>query len=213
MLIQQGKTMKKLEKILDILEDFYPTHVMEDTYSNKPFLVLVSCILSLRTRDEITFPVSEKLFKIADTPEKMADIDLDELKSIIKSINYYSTKAENIQKFSREIVEKYNGKVPNTREKLMEFRGVGRKTANLVLAVGFKKHAIVVDTHVHRIANRLRVVNTKKPDDTEFALADILDKKYWRKINYLMVLHGREICKPITPKCEICPIKDYCQGE
>ena len=204
--------MKKvdIEKIVEILDNYYPMHVMEDTYTGQPYKALVSCLLSLRTRDEITFPVAEKLFQAADNPCKMINLSYEELCEKIKSINYYKTKAENIQTISRILLEKYNGEVPSTMEELLAFRGVGRKTANIVLSVGFQKPAIAVDTHVHRISNRLGLVSTKTPEETEFALREILPKKYWRKWNQIMVLHGKNTCKPITPLCKTCPIIDYC---
>jgi len=204
--------MKKvdIEKIVEILDNYYPMHVMEDTYTGQPYKALVSCLLSLRTRDEITFPVAEKLFQAADNPCKMINLSYEELCEKIKSINYYKTKAENIQTISRILLEKYNGEVPSTMEELLAFRGVGRKTANIVLSVGFQKPAIAVDTHVHRISNRLGLVSTKTPEETEFALREILPKKYWRKWNQIMVLHGKSTCKPTTPLCNICPIIDYC---
>jgi len=204
--------MKKvdIEKIVEILDNYYPMHVMEDTYTGQPYKALVSCLLSLRTRDEITFPVAEKLFQAADNPCKMINLSYEELCEKIKSINYYKTKAENIQTISRILLEKYNGDVPSSMEELLAFRGVGRKTANIVLSVGFQKPAIAVDTHVHRISNRLGLVSTKTPEETEFALREILPKKYWRKWNQIMVLHGKNTCKPITPLCKTCPIIEYC---
>lgn len=204
--------MKKvdIEKILEILENFYPTHVMEDSYIGNPYKALVSCLLSLRTRDEITFPIAEKLFQVADTPEKMVKLPYDQLCSIIKSINYYKTKAEKIQHISQVLIDDYNSKIPDTIDELLVFRGVGRKTANIVLSVGFQKPAIAVDTHVHRISNRLGYVTTKKPDETEFELRKKLPQKCWRPINSLFVLHGRATCKPIGPRCGSCPIIDFC---
>jgi len=205
--------MKKfvdIEKIVEILDNYYTMHVMEDNYTGQPYKALISCLLSLRTRDEITFPVAEKLFQKADTPQKMINLSYEELCLIIKSINYYKTKAENILNISGILIEKYNGEVPSTMEELLAFRGVGRKTANIVLSVGFQKPAIAVDTHVHRISNRLGLVSTKTPEETEFALREILPEKYWRKWNQIMVLHGKNTCKPITPLCKICPIIDYC---
>jgi len=205
--------MKKfvdIEKIVEILDNYYTMHVMEDNYTGQPYKALISCLLSLRTRDEITFPVAEKLFQKADTPQKMINLSYEELCLIIKSINYYKTKAENILNISGILIEKYNGEVPSTMEELLAFRGVGRKTANIVLSVGFQKPAIAVDTHVHRISNRLGLVSTKTPEETEFALRESLPEKYWRKWNQIMVLHGKNTCKPITPLCKICPIIDYC---
>jgi len=205
--------MKKkvdIKKIVEILDNYYPMHTMEDNYTGKPYKALVSCLLSLRTRDEVTFPVAEKLFLLADTPYKMINLSHEELCTIIKSINYYKTKAENILNISGISTEKYNGEVPSGMEELVAFRGVGRKTANIVISVGFERPAVAVDTHVHRISNRLGLVLTKKPDDTESELRKKLPEKYWRKWNQLLVLHGKNTCKPITPLCQICPIIDYC---
>lgn len=205
--------MKKFvdtEKIVKILTAYYPMHVMEDNYTGNPYKALISCLLSLRTRDSITFPVAEKLFQAADTPDKMLDLTYEELCEKIKSINYYRTKAENILNISKILAEKYNGEVPSGMEELLAFRGVGRKTANIVISVGFQKPALAVDTHVHRISNRLGLVSTKNPEETEFELMKKLPKKYWRKWNQIMVLHGQNTCKPITPLCKTCPIIDYC---
>ena len=204
------KKIVDIEKIVEILDNYYPMHVMEDNYTGNPYKALVSCLLSLRTRDEITFPVAEKLFHAADTPYKMINLSYEELCEKIKSINYYKTKAENILNISGILIEKYSGEVPSIMEELLAFRGVGRKTANIVLSVGFQKPAIAVDTHVHRISNRLGLVFTKTPEETEFELIKLLPKKYWRKWNQIMVLHGKNTCKPITPLCKTCPIIDYC---
>ncbi len=204
------KKIVDIKKIVKILDDYYPMHVMEDNYTGNPYKALVSCLLSLRTRDEITFPIAEKLFQIADTPYKMINLSYEELCLIIKSINYYKTKAENILNISRILTEKYNGEVPSLMEELLAFRGVGRKTANIVISVGFQKPAIAVDTHVHRISNRLGLVFTKTPEETEFELRKKLPEKYWRKWNQILVLHGKSTCKPITPLCKICPIVEYC---
>jgi len=199
-----------IKKIVEILDNYYPMHVMEDNYTGNPYKALVSCLLSLRTRDEVTFPVAEKLFRVADTPYKMINLSHDELCTIIKSINYYKTKAENILNISGILIEEYKGEVPSGMEELLAFKGVGRKTANIVISVGFERPAIAVDTHVHRISNRLGLVLTKKPEETEFELRKKLPEKYWRKWNQLLVLHGKNTCKPITPLCQICPIIDFC---
>lgn len=199
-----------IEKILDILDNTYSTHVMEDSYSGDPYKALVSCLLSLRTRDEVTFPIAEKLFQVADTPQKMAELPYEQLCAIIKSINYYKTKAENIQLISQILIEKYSGQVPDNIEDLLALRGVGRKTANIVLSVGFLQPAVAVDTHVHRISNRIGYVKTKDPEQTEMELRKKLPKKFWRKINQMFVLHGKSTCKPIKPICGVCPVIDFC---
>ncbi len=198
------------EKIVNLLSNYYPVHVMEDNYTGNPYKALVSCLLSLRTRDEITFPVAEKLFEKADNPYEMVKLSYEELCEIIKSINYYKTKAENILNISKILIEKYKSEIPSTMEELLAFKGVGRKTANIVISVGFQQPAIAVDTHVHRISNRLGLVFTKTPEETEFKLIKILPKKHWRTWNQILVLHGKATCKPITPLCHICPIINYC---
>ena len=178
---------------------------------NDPFKVLVSCILSLRTKDNITYPTSIKLFKIASTPKKIANMPLPKLKSIIKKVNYYKTKAERIKVISKQIVKDYNNKVPNDFDELMKFKGVGRKTANIVMTYGHGNQGhIAVDTHVHRISNRLGWVKTKTPDNTEFALKKTVPKKYWYWVNELFVRHGQNICNPISPWCSKCPVSKLC---
>ena len=175
-----------------------------------PFIVLIACILSLRTNDKTTYPATLRMLKLGKTPEDFAKLDPKVLEKAIYPVGFYANKAKQIVELSKELVEKYNSKVPDEIEELVKFNGVGRKTANLVLSEGFHKPAICVDVHVHRISNRLGYVKTKNPEETEFALRKKLPKKYWIDINSLLVTHGQNICKPINPKCEQCPIKDYC---
>lgn len=199
-----------INQILKILENYYKMPMMAEIYTGDPYKSLVSCIMSLRTRDEITFPIAEKLFKIADTAQTISQMPYDKLCGIIKSINYYKTKAENIQAISKTLVDQYDGKVPEDMDELLKFRGIGRKTANIILSVGFGKPAIAVDTHVHRISNRLGYVKTKTPDETETQLRKKLPKKHWREINRVFVLHGKNTCKPIGPMCSSCAIIGFC---
>ena len=175
-----------------------------------PFIVLIACILSLRTNDKTTYPATLRMLKLSKTPEDFAKLDPKVLEKAIYPVGFYANKAKQIVELSKELVEKYNSKVPDEIEELVKFNGVGRKTANLVLSEGFHKPAICVDVHVHRISNRLGYVKTKNPEETEFALRKKLPQKYWIDINSLLVTHGQNICKPINPKCEQCPIKDYC---
>lgn len=175
-----------------------------------PFIVLIACILSLRTNDKTTYPATLRMLKLGKTPEDFAKLDPKVLEKAIYPVGFYTNKAKQIVELSKELVEKYNSKVPDEIEELVKFNGVGRKTANLVLSEGFHKPAICVDVHVHRISNRLGYVKTKNPEETEFALRKKLPEKYWIDINSLLVTHGQNICKPINPKCEQCPIKDYC---
>ena len=175
-----------------------------------PFIVLIACILSLRTNDKTTYPATLRMLKLGKTPEDFAKLDPKVLEKAIYPVGFYANKAKQIVELSKELVEKYSSKVPDEIEELVKFNGVGRKTANLVLSEGFHKPAICVDVHVHRISNRLGYVKTKNPEETEFALRKKLPEKYWIDINSLLVTHGQNICKPINPKCEECPIKDYC---
>ncbi len=205
--------MIDIDKIVEILQqaeqprsDF--VQLME-TFHN-PYLVLIGCILSLRTNDKTTYPATLRMLELAKTPEDMMKVDVEDLEKAIYPVGFYKNKAKQIIELSKEIVEKMDGKVPDTIEDLIKFNGVGRKTANLVLAKGFGIPAICVDVHVHRIFNRLGYVKTKTPEETEFALRKKLPQKYWLDINTLMVTHGQNVCKPINPKCDICPIKKYC---
>jgi len=178
--------------------------------SNDPYKVLVSCILSLRTRDETTARVSEALYRVADNPKEIANLPLKKLSAIIRPVNYYKTKAKRIKEMSR-VIHENSDKVPDTMEGLLALKGVGRKTANIVLVYGFNSHGIPVDTHVHRVSNRLGWTETKTPEKTEAALREILPKKYWMDLNDLFVQFGQNICTPQRPKCEKCPLTKNCR--
>jgi len=175
-----------------------------------PYLVLIGCILSLRTNDKTTYPATLRMLELAKTPEQMSRVNVKDLAQAIYPVGFYENKAKQIIELSRQIVEELDGKVPDEIEELIKFNGVGRKTANLVLAKGFNKPAICVDVHVHRIFNRLGYVNTKTPEETEFALRKKLPLKYWLDINTLLVTHGQNVCKPQRPKCSECPISQWC---
>lgn len=177
---------------------------------NSPYLVLIACILSLRTNDRTTYPATLRMLELAKTPKEMKNVKVEDLAKAIYPVGFYENKAKQIIELSRQIDEELDGKVPDTIEELVKFNGVGRKTANLVLSQGFNKPAICVDVHVHRIFNRLGYVCTKNPEETEFALREKLPQKYWIDINTLMVTHGQNICKPTKPKCSECPIVNYC---
>ena len=177
---------------------------------NDPYLVLIACILSLRTNDRTTYPATLRMLELAKTPQEMKEVSAEDLAKAIYPVGFYENKAKQIIELSRQIVEELDGNVPDEIEDLCKFKGVGRKTANLVLARGFNKPAICVDVHVHRIFNRLGYVRTKNPEETEFALRAKLPKKYWIDINTLIVTHGQNVCKPIKPNCSACPIEEYC---
>lgn len=206
--------MKNIDKIVKILNDANQPRSefvqLMETFKN-PYLVLIGCILSLRTNDRTTYPATLRMLELAKTPEKMMKVDEDVLAKAIYPVGFYANKAKQIIELSKIIVEKMNGQVPETIEELIKFNGVGRKTANLVLAKGFCVPAICVDVHVHRIFNRLGLIQTKTPEETEFALREKLPEKYWLDINTLLVTHGQNVCKPINPKCELCPISQFCE--
>jgi len=175
-----------------------------------PFKVLISCILSLRTKDTTTGPASSRLFSLADTPEKMLQLDLKLIEQAIYPVGFYRNKALQIMAICQQLSEKYAGYVPESIEELLKFKGVGRKTANLVVTLGFGKPGICVDTHVHRICNRWGYVATRTPDETEARLREILPERYWLRINDLLVTFGQNLCRPVSPFCSNCPVYDYC---
>ncbi len=176
-----------------------------------PYLVLIACILSLRTNDKTTYPATLRMLEIGRTPKDFANCSEDRLAKAIYPVGFYANKAKQIIELSKTIYEEMDSMVPDEIDELVKFKGVGRKTANLVLALGFNKPAICVDVHVHRICNRLGYIKTKTPEETEFALRKILPIKYWLDINTILVTHGQNICKPINPNCSDCPISEYCQ--
>jgi endonuclease-3 len=175
-----------------------------------PFKVLVSCILSLRTQDRTTASASERLFALAATPDRMLDLTREEIEKAIYPVGFYRNKAAQILQICRELVERRGGMVPDTIEELLRFKGVGRKTANLVVTLGFGKPGICVDTHVHRICNRWGYVSTRTPEETEFALRSRLPGEYWPIINDLLVTFGQNLCHPVSPRCSICPLFSMC---
>ena len=177
---------------------------------NDPFKILIGTILSARSRDENTSKIVRNLFQTYKNARELANADLDDIKSIIRSIGFYNTKAERIKQVSKIIVEKFHGIVPNEIEDLLGLPGVGRKTANCVLVYAFNKPAIPVDIHVHRISNRIGIVKTPNPKKTEEELIKIIDRKYWLILNNTFVRYGQNICLPIRPKCEICSLKEVC---
>ena len=178
--------------------------------NGSPFKVLVSCIISLRTRDEVTAQASERLFRQAETPEAMIVLSCDEIARLIYPAGFYTTKARQIALISQQLLDRYQGIVPDEINELLTFKGVGRKTANLVVTLGFGKPGICVDTHVHRICNRLGYVSTKTPDDTEKALRSQLPHEYWIRINDLLVAFGQNLCHPVSPRCSSCRIAGIC---
>ncbi len=178
--------------------------------SRDPFKVLISTIISLRTKDEVTREASERLYKLAETPEEILKLKKKKIEKAIYPAGFYKNKAKTILNISKDIIKKYDGRVPDDLDELLTLNGVGRKTANLVLTQGYSLPGICVDTHVHRISNRIGYVSTKNPKDTEFALREKLPKEYWIEYNDLLVAFGQNICKPISPMCSQCPVHNHC---
>jgi endonuclease-3 len=206
--------MKKIEKVMKILEHEFPvSKTTLNRMRKKPdaFKILISCLLSLRTQDKNTEIASRRLFAVAKTPEQILKLPDKKLEKLIYSSGHYKKKARTLKHVSEVLLERFNGKVPKTREELMSIKGIGPKTANIVLAFAFGKKVLPIDTHCHRIPNRLGWVKTKTPEKTEIELNKILPKKYWIEFNSIFVQFGKEICQPISPKCSICPVNKYCQ--
>ena len=176
-----------------------------------PFKILIGTILSARTRDENTTKAVSSLFRKYKDAKELAEADIAEIRAIIRSVGFYNVKSIAIKKVSKLIVEKFNGNVPHDIEHLLQLPGVGRKTANCILVYGFNRAAIPVDVHVHRISNRLGLVDTKTPEQTEIDLSFVIDRKHWLKINQTFVMYGQNICTPIKPKCKLCDLKNMCK--
>lgn len=204
-----------IHRVIEILREFVkdwkqPIVTQIAEREKDPFRILISTILSLRTKDEVTASASERLFSLAKTPEEMLKLSEEEIEKAIYPVGFYRNKAKTIKKICKTLVEKYNSRVPDNLEELLKLKGVGRKTANLVITLGYNKPGICVDTHVHRISNRLGYVKTKTPEETEFALREKLPVEYWIEFNDLLVTLGQIICHPVSPRCSICPIREYC---
>jgi endonuclease-3 len=180
-------------------------------FGKDPFLILVSCILSLRTKDTVSLPASQRLFNIAKTPQQLLKVPLGTLERIIYPVGFYRNKSRHLHELSADLLDRFKGVVPSTEAELLTLKGVGRKTANLVLGQGFDIPAICVDIHVHRISNRLGIIKTKTPEETEIALKKILPKEQWVEFNRLLVMWGQNVCVPISPRCSTCPLFTQCK--
>lgn len=185
--------------------------VIADEAIDRPFETLISCLLSLRTKDAVTDEASRRLFAVAKTPDDLAVLPEETISKLIYPVGFYKTKAKNIRSICAILLEKHGGTVPRTIEELLELPGVGRKTANLVVTVGYDDYGICVDTHVHRISNRLGFVKTKTPEETEFALRKKLPKKHWKTYNDILVTYGQNLCVPISPWCSRCAVANLCE--
>ena len=179
--------------------------------SGEPFRVLIACLLSLRTQDTTTGPAAARLFALADTPRTMLELSARRIERAIYPVGFYRTKARVILGLCRDLLARFDGRVPDDIDALLTLKGVGRKTANLVVTMGFDKPGICVDTHVHRISNRLGYVRTRTPDETETALRAKLPPRYWIGYNDLLVTFGQNVCAPVSPKCSACPVASLCR--
>jgi endonuclease-3 len=205
-----------IKEIVKILKKEYkrfktPFVTIDAETTREPFRVLISTIISLRTKDNTTAEASNRLFKLASNPNDMLMLRIPQIEKALYPAGFYRVKARTIKEVCRELVDKYGSKVPSDLNELLKLKGVGRKTANLVVTLGYNKPGICVDTHVHRIFNRLGYIKTKNPDESEMELRKKLPKRYWIDINSLLVAYGQNICKPIGPKCDICKIEHLCK--
>ena len=175
-----------------------------------PFKILISCLLSLRTQDKNTEKASGLLYEVANTPQEIAALPVEKLEKLIFSSGHYKKKARVLQSVSNDLIQRFNSKVPDKKEDLLSIKGVGPKTANIVLAFAYGKDVLPIDTHCHRIPNRLSWVKTKTPEQTEKELEKVLPLKYWKEFNAIFVQFGKDICQPISPWCSKCPVNTYC---
>jgi endonuclease III len=211
--MQFNKLIGLMQKTLSKNNLIRPTALknLQIQENGDPFKILIGTILSARTRDEITTRVIKSLFSEFKNPYELSKANLKDLKKVIQKIGFYNVKAARIKQVSEILIKKYNGKVPSNLSDLIALPGVGRKTANCVLVYGFNKPAIPVDIHVHRISNRIGIVNTKQPEETELILQKSVDRKYWIRINETFVTYGQNICLPINPKCNVCQLTKICK--
>lgn len=198
-----------IDEVLTALAEAFPDHPMADACQD-PYQVLIGCIISLRTKDEVTIPACQRLFAKAATPKAILSLSEATIQQLIYPAGFYKTKATTIRTVSEKLITDFNGQVPKTIDELLTLKGVGRKTANLVVGLGHGLPAICVDTHVHRICNRFGYIQTKTPEATEMALREKLPAHLWSTINWVLVRHGQECCKPIGARCDVCPVVQHC---
>ncbi len=202
-----GPVIRMIKK--DLAGYMPPVSTMAAEGANS-FKLLIATVLSSRTKDEVSGPAAERLILSADTPQKMLDLGEDRIKEAIYPVGFYNTKARNTISLCRDLIEKYDSRVPESIDELLKLPGVGRKTANLVVSLAFGGAGICVDVHVHRISNRLGYVQTRTPEQTEMALRAKLPRRYWHVFNTLLVGHGQKTCRPVSPFCSRCPVFRYC---
>jgi len=200
--------------ILDILQEQIPqdspSNILKNSFKRTPYTILMATLLSLRTKDENTAKVCRQLFKNITTPQELLAIPIDELEEIVKPTGMYRKKASVIREVSQTLINKFNSTVPNTKEELLSMKGIGEKTANIILNNAFDIPIIAVDTHVHRIPNMLGFIETETEKETQKALSDKVPKEYWSRLNFTIVSFGQTVCLPRNPRCEVCPIVEYC---
>ena len=205
---------KEFLEVLDILEQNIPndspSNILKNSFKRTPYTILIATLLSLRTKDENTARVCKKLFVIANRPQQMINIPIDELEEVVKPTGMYRKKARTLQEVSQTLIDRFNSTVPQSKAELLSIRGVGEKTANIVLNNAFGIPTIAVDTHVHRISNMLGFIDTKNEKETQKELSTKVPKEYWSRLNFTIVSFGQTICLPRTPQCEVCPIVAYC---
>ncbi len=205
-ILDAAKAVRKARK-----EDPTALQEISDSTNNDPFRVLIATVLSHRTRDPVTAIASSHLFARFPDAKSLARANVRSVESLIRPVGFYKTKARTVKRIARIILDQYDGKVPREKEKLLELPSVGPKTANCVLVYGFKQPAIPVDTHVHRISNRLGIVHTRTPEETEKELVRVIDRRDWLPLNEIFVKFGQLICRPIGPRCPVCPLTDRCE--
>ena len=206
-----NRVLKTIKLIKNQVNDYVVPSVTQIAKKRSPYQVLISCILSLRTKDKTTIQASKRLFEVADNPAGMLKLTAGQIQRLIYPVGFYRNKSRVILGLSRRLLEDYSGEVPDSLEALLELKGVGRKTANLVLGLGFGVPAICVDTHVHRISNRLGWVKTNSPEETELALQKIIPRSKWIELNTLLVTFGQNLCLPVSPFCSKCRVYGFCK--
>ncbi len=210
----QSKYQSNIPRIMNILARHfnYTERTTLNRMRKKPdaFKILISCLLSLRTQDKNTEKASNRLFAVATTPKQIAKINIKKLQKLIFSSGHYKKKSRTLKHVSKELIKRFHSKVPDNKEDLLSIKGIGPKTANIVLNFAFNQNVLPIDTHCHRIPNRLGWIKTKTPEQTEKALEKILPKQYWKEFNAIFVLFGKTICQPVSPLCSQCPINKYC---
>ncbi len=209
------KSINDIDYVINILKNAYkksraPSVTLVSRTTGNPFNVLLATLISLRTKDEVTLKASQRLFEKVKTFEDIYKMDQALIRNLIYPAGFYRTKAKRMKEIAGIIIGQLNGRIPDTIEDLLKLPGVGRKTANLVVSLGFNKPGMCVDTHVHRITNRIGWVKTRTPDQTEFALRELIPVKYWRNLNDYLVSYGQTVCTPVSPFCSLCRLNDVC---